>query len=364
MRHAQRCIADFSGLLPEDCAEQPLLCRKFRLTLWRDLAHQDVPAVYFCADANHAAAVEVFQRVLTHIGDVARDLFRPQLSVSGLRFKLLHVNGGEYIVLHQPFRQQYGVLVVVALPRHKSDEQVFSESNLSLFRGGAVSQDISLLYGIAGMHQRQLVDAGALIAAAVFDHIVVVILAVFVSHDNFLSGAALDHAVLFCDDEHAAVVSSLALHARADDRRFGNQQRHSLPLHVGTHQRAVCVVVFQEGDHRRGHRYELLGRNVHQVDLLRSNLHKLISLSACDTTVYKASVLIQRLVCLCHNIGVLHIGGHIFNLLCDNSLLLVDHPVRRFNKAVLVDPRIGGKRADQSDIRAFGRLNGAHSAVV
>ena len=36
------------------------------------------------------------------------------------------------------------------------------------------------------------------------------------------------------------------LHARADDRRLGDQQRHGLPLHVRTHQRPVGVVVFQE----------------------------------------------------------------------------------------------------------------------
>ena len=35
-------------------------------------------------------------------------------------------------------------------------------------------------------------------------------------------------------------------HAGGHNRRLGDQQRHRLPLHVRTHQRAVGVVVFQE----------------------------------------------------------------------------------------------------------------------
>src|SRR5690606_8596116 len=41
-----------------------------------------------------------------------------------------------------------------------------------------------------------------------------------------------------------------------------------------------------------------------------------------------------------------------------------DAAVRRLDEAERVDPRVGGQRADQTDVRAFRRLNRAHAAVV
>ena len=63
-------------------------------------------------------------------------------------------------------------------------------------------------------------------------------------------------------------IGGAALHAGADQRRLGLQQRHGLALHVRAHQRAVGVVVLEERDQRRRHRPDLRRRDVHQVDLL------------------------------------------------------------------------------------------------
>ena len=63
--------------------------------------------------------------------------------------------------------------------------------------------------------------------------------------------------------------ATVRFHAGADQRRIGLQQRHGLALHVRTHQRAVGVVVLKERDQRGRDRYDLLRRNVDQVDLLR-----------------------------------------------------------------------------------------------
>ena len=55
-------------------------------------------------------------------------------------------------------------------------------------------------------------------------------------------------------------------HPGADQRRLGLQKRHRLTLHVRAHQRPVGVVVLEERNQRRGHRNQLLGRDVHQLD--------------------------------------------------------------------------------------------------
>ena len=49
---------------------------------------------------------------------------------------------------------------------------------------------------------------------------------------------------------------------------LGLEQRHGLALHVRAHQRAVGVVVLEERDQRGRHRHDLLGGDVHVVDLL------------------------------------------------------------------------------------------------
>ena len=46
--------------------------------------------------------------------------------------------------------------------------------------------------------------------------------------------------------------------------------RHSLTLHVRTHQRTVGVIVLQERNQRRGNRNDLLRRHVHQGDVFRA----------------------------------------------------------------------------------------------
>ena len=66
----------------------------------------------------------------------------------------------------------------------------------------------------------------------------------------------------------AGVAGDDRLHAGADERRLGPDQRHRLALHVGAHQRAVGVVVLEERDERRGDRNELLRRHVHEVDVV------------------------------------------------------------------------------------------------
>ena len=79
---------------------------------------------------------------------------------------------------------------------------------------------------------------------------------------------ALDDAVALGDDGDARVARHDALHAGADQRRLGAQQRHRLALHVRAHEGAVGVVVLEERDQRRRDRDQLVRRDVHELDLL------------------------------------------------------------------------------------------------
>src|SRR2546430_1392412 len=84
MRYAQARVAHLARLLTEDRTEQALLSRQLGLALGRDLAHQDVALLDLGADVDDAALVEVAQRVVRHVGDVARDLLGAELGLASL----------------------------------------------------------------------------------------------------------------------------------------------------------------------------------------------------------------------------------------------------------------------------------------
>jgi hypothetical protein len=104
--HAQRGVTDLAGLFAKDGAEQALLGAELRLTLGGDLADQDVARVDLGADVDDAALVEVLERLLGDVGDLASDLLGTQLGVAGLQLELLDVDGGVLVLANDRLRDQ------------------------------------------------------------------------------------------------------------------------------------------------------------------------------------------------------------------------------------------------------------------
>ena len=99
--------------------------------LGRDLADQDVARVHFGADVDDARLVEVAQRFLADVGDVAGDVLGPELGVAGHDLEFLDVDRGEHVVLDDALGDQDRILVVVAVPRHERDEAVAAQRQLA-----------------------------------------------------------------------------------------------------------------------------------------------------------------------------------------------------------------------------------------
>ena len=79
------------------------------------------------------------------------------------------------------------------------------------------------------------------------------------------------------------------------------------------------------------------------------------------------SLLVQSLAGLGHMVIVLLVRGHIDHVIGNHRIFgvsLVNFPVGSFNKTIFIDSRIACKIIDQTDIRSFGSLYGAHSAIV
>ena len=125
------------------------------------------------ADANDAALVEILERIFADVGDVARDLFGPELRIARFALVLFDVNRGEAVVLDHALADQDGVFVVVAFPRHERDEHVLSEGELALDPTTAVGEDLAAHDSIADCDDRALVDARARVGAHELQQVVV-----------------------------------------------------------------------------------------------------------------------------------------------------------------------------------------------
>ena len=128
-------------------------------------------------------------------------------------------------------------------------------------------------------------------------------------YNNLVGCGALHHACVLRQHADTGVHRRLALDTGTDDRRLCGQKRNGLTLHVGSHQRAVRVVVLKERDHGGSHgEYHLRGY-VHQVDVLLLELGSLLAETSGYVIVNEMSFLVQRLVRLCNDEVVLLVGG-------------------------------------------------------
>ena len=175
--HLERGVTHLARLLLEDRADQLLLGGQLGLALRRDLADEQVAGVDLGADAHDAAVVEVAQRLLGAVRDVAGDLLVAELGRAGVDLVLLDVDRGELVVLDEALGEDDGVLEVVALPGHEGDQQVLAEGHLALVGGGAVGEHVALLDLVADVDDRLLVDQRALVGAHELLQLVLLVLA-------------------------------------------------------------------------------------------------------------------------------------------------------------------------------------------
>src|SRR6185312_14093781 len=257
-RAGEGSVANIAGLFAEDGAEQLLFRRELGFALGRDFADEDVVVLDLGADADDAALVEVAQRMLADVGDVAGDFFRSQLRIAGLDLELLDVHRGVVVLADQLFGDQDRVLEVVTAPRHERHQHVAAEAELALLGAGSVGDDLAFQHAVALADDRLLVDAGVLVRPLELDELVDVrtdfarqlrgVMFAFDADDDAFGVDRVDQAIALGEDDGTRVAGGDAFHAGADERRFRNKQRNGLALHVRAHQRAVGVVVLEERD--------------------------------------------------------------------------------------------------------------------
>ena len=143
----------------------------------------------------------------------------------------------------------------------------------------------------------------------------------------------------------AAVIGHALLDTGAHNRGLAAQQGHSLTHHVRTHQSAVSVVMLQEGDECRSDRSDLLGRNIHELNLVGRNHGEVGVLAGLDTVTHEVALLVQGCITLCDNAVLLVLGSEIDDLvIVQVHLAVLDLAVRSLDEAQVVDLGIHAQR--------------------
>ena len=213
---------------------------------------------------------------------------------------------------------------------------------------------------------RSLVDAGSLVGTFEFKQLIFInALSVISADGNVIRVYEFDSSRMFRQLYNAGILGRFMLHSGSYNRSLGHQQRHGLPLHVGSHQRPVGVVVFKEGDHRGSNGYYLLWRYVHIIDHFpREQIDLTAHASGGYLHIHKVAFRIQRFIGLSNDFILFVISGQVMNFICYPSCGFIYNPVRSLNKSIFIDHSIGGERSDQPDIRAFRRLDRTHSSIM
>ena len=276
---------------------------------------------------------------------------------------------GVAVFLDQSLGQQDGVFKVITVPGHERDQHILPERQFAHIGGGAIGQHIASGDLIAGPDQRLLVDAGILIGAGIFGQVIYIDarlarhdLGVIDPHHDPAGVNGIDLAAPIRDHRHARIDGHLSFHARAHQRLVGQERWHGLTLHVGTHERAVGVVMLQKRDQGGGHGDDLARRHIHIIDARGGRHGKFILMTAGYQRVQQPAVGVQRGAGLGDHIIALFDSGQVFDIVRDPAL---DHfTIRRLQKAILIGPGVNGQRVNQADIGPLGRLDGTDAAIM
>ena len=179
---------------------------------------------------------------------------------------------------------------------------------------------------------------------------------------NFVRGHGCHHPVCLSQDQRVGIPRHLGFHARCNERRLGDQQRHRLALHVRPHQGPVRIVMLEERNQTGRHGHQLLGRHVHVIDLVRQHVDEVRPEPAGHLLGCEVTAVVDGLVGLGNKIFLLKIAGQVVDL--------VGHPaphhfpVGALDKAKVVHTGKRGQAGDQTNVGSFRGLHRTNAAIM
>ena len=374
-RSFQRSVLHITGLITEDGTEQFLFRRRIWFTLRSNLTDKDIPRLDAGTHTNNTVFVKVFSRFLTYIGNVRSQLFHTTLRFTNFQRIFFHVYRSQKVLTNHAFVQYNSILIVIALPRHVSNQQVLTQCKLSVFGWITFCQNLTCSNALALLANRTEVNRHVLVGTAPFRDIIFfqcrleayefLLFRTVVQNTDSRCIHEFNHTVTLGSNLRTGIACQLTFDTSTYNRSFALQQRNSLTHHVWSHQCTVGVIMLQERNQRSCNRSNLLGRYVHQFHLGRRN-HRIVGiLTGFYFITYKSTVIVQRSITLRNNLGFLFFCGEVNQTFVRKVNLTICHlTVRSFNEAELVDFRKYAEWRNQTDVRTFRSLDRTKTPVV
>ena len=212
--------------------------------------------------ANHRR-VQILQLLLGDVRDVACHHLGAEFCLAHVNCVVLNVNGGKAIALHQALGNYNGVFVVIPFPSQKSHQNILSQRERAVIHGRTVGQRLSRGQALAFFDDGDLIKTGRRVGTFKFGKRERVSGSVIAFNHNAPRVHGFGNAVNRRGQEIAGIISRAFLHAGSHQWRLRLDARHGLALHVGAHQSADRVVMFQKRNKRGGDGNNLFGRNIH-----------------------------------------------------------------------------------------------------
>ncbi len=170
-------------------------------------------------------------------------------------------------VLHETFRDNHGVFVVVTVPHHVGHEYVLTKSEFAFANRWAISEALAFFHFLTERHNRVLINTSGMVGAFEFSKVIGIDLTVFTSEDDMTTINFGDFTIFVSEHHVARVASCFTFDTSTHKWSFWADNWDSLTLHVGTHERASRIIVFKERNTSSSDTHNLVGGNINIFEL-------------------------------------------------------------------------------------------------
>ena len=124
VRYTQGAVTYLTCFFTKDSTQQTFFSSQLGFAFRSNLTYQNIARTYFCTNADNATFVQILQSFVRYVRNLAGDFLFTKLGIAGITVIFFNMDRSKDISLYQVFVQQNSILVVIAFPRHISNDNV------------------------------------------------------------------------------------------------------------------------------------------------------------------------------------------------------------------------------------------------
>ena len=187
---------------------------------------------------------------------------------------------GVNTISNQSLADQNRILKIVAAPWHKRYGYILAERQFPLLCSRSIGDNLPGIHSLTFFYDRSVIKTGILIGSDKFRQIVdgdiffIRIIRRIMFKYNSAGIDVYHHGITLGNNCHAGISCHDLFNTGAYQGGLIHQQGNRLTLHVGSHQRPVCVIVFKKRYQRGRYTDKLIRGNIHQLNMFTLNHHE------------------------------------------------------------------------------------------